>query len=107
MNQEQKDRILSVIDRDAAIRQRYINNKGEFCVIGGLLDEIGVNVKRFYGTYRNQSRIGNLPYLQDLHDILGLTPGRAELLQITNDCGETQEKRRIDLRKLVNSWKVS
>ena len=107
MNQEQKDRILSVIDRDAAIRERYINTKGETCVIGGLAEEIGIDLWCLYRTHNNPARIQSLWFCQDLQKEFGLTVGELERLQNCNDHNSIRKIRKEKLRDLVNSWEVS
>ena len=107
MNQEQKDRILSVIDRDAAIREKYINIKGETCVIGGLVEEIGLDLWCLYRTKKNSTRIQSLYFSQELQRAFGLSMGRVQDLQNCNDSNSIRKVRKEKLRDLVNSWEVS
>lgn len=105
MNAQQRDRLLAVIDRDAAIRRRYVNARGEFCIIGGMLDDCGIDVKgAFYRKWDNQSDIwdGN-PYVFRLTHAFGLSTVELGTLQFLNDINSDRTKRRAALRRFVNT----
>jgi len=104
MTPEQKDRILSVIERDAAIRGRYVNGDGEFCIIGGLLDEMGVDVKaELFRTTKNTRSIKELVWLDQLQETFGLAKYQLISLQDINDGTITRTIRQSILRQCIEA----
>lgn len=113
MNQPQKDRLLAVIERDAEIREQYVNLKGQFCIIGGMLDDAGVNVvERFEcETTQNTARVDGDSFSFSLRLLLlttfGLAAYQLATLQKINDRSILRSQRQGGLKRFVNSILVS
>lgn len=108
MDTKQRDRILSVIKRDAAIRYSYVNGQGEFCIIGGLLDEMGVDVKReLFRTRKNRVGVQSLYWhFPMLKEVFGLNLRQLNNLQEINDTTTSRIIRQDKLRRLVDAMSV-
>ena len=105
MNQQQRDRVLTIIDNDAEIRDRYINKGGHFCIIGGFLDGAGVNVQAVDQSPKNGDRIGRgwtAEHLPKLAEMFGLSQYDLEMMQTINDEESFRKERQISLRDYIN-----
>lgn len=102
MDKDRKARILSVIERDAVIRCQYVNEKGEFCIIGGLLGEIGIDVKtELFKTRMNRRGVQDLVWLNQLVVTFGLNQYQLRALQFINGFVSDGGTRQIHLRQHI------
>lgn len=112
MDAQQKTRLLAVIDRDAEIQNRYVNMHGQFCVLGGMMSEVGVDVKQvFYRKGGNTIGIGAvLSTLTEVGEKLdagfGLTAEQLNTLQEINDATANRGERQNALRAQVETFAV-
>jgi hypothetical protein len=105
MNAAQKQRILDVIARDAEIRFNYVNKEGQFCVIGGLADEIGVSRKRL--EYGFKQVVTVVTFAGELRTAYGLTTNQLRQLQRANDKHESRQLRQESLARVVDQFYVN
>ena len=109
MNTAQRERLLAVVERDAAIRYRYVDEEGRNCIIGGLLAEVGVDVRKFLGSAINGLGMFCQEHAQDrvkLMEEFGLSQSEVNALQRKNDTYHHRGDRQQALREYVYSLPV-
>ena len=94
------DKIIAVIEKDATGYRKLKDNSGHYCVIGGLLHEIGMEPV-LYQLYPD------VPELNALHQVYGLDKSAIAVLMSTNDSYSKTMQRREELIKVVNDWRNS
>ena len=109
MNTAQRERLLAVVERDAAIRYRYVDEEGRNCIIGGLLAEVGVDVRKFLGSAINSLGMLCQEHAQDRVKLMkgfGLLQSDVNVLQRKNDTHDHRGDRQQSLRKYINTLPV-
>ena len=103
MNQTQKEKLLAVVEKDAKIRLKYIDEHGDMCFIGGLLDEIGYKVQSNWGG----TAINRMPRIsRKLEEAYGLSSDEVRMLQRLNDNNISRCARQNKLRAYINALGV-
>lgn len=105
-----KQQLLNIIEADAEIRQRYIDNKGQTCAIGGIGKALGVDMDDFF---RQPFNVGWV-YKDEYEEVIKLretimahfhlTADQVSLIQRVNDSWPNKIVRHQKLRALIESW---
>lgn len=113
-------RILKVIEKDAEIQFKYVNDEGETCIIGGMAKEVGIKLEApIYYTHPQSPDFGvthlGISSKEDNKILIGL---RNQLLrkypqislkelrelQRINDAFSDRQNRKDALTDQVNEW---
>jgi hypothetical protein len=108
MNTEQKQKLIESIKNDCTLQRAYHNEKGDCCVIGGLVKSMGKDPAEVFDTEEKNVVVIESCQVENVAEALmhyyGLSKLELLKLQKTNDCVSDLTERRDCLIALVNTF---